>query len=54
MSTASVTPPLAGASAAAEPPARGGARKLSLLPLIGLVVGSMIGGGVYNLPGSAC
>ena len=50
MSTGSAIQPNAEASAL-EPPASGGSQKLSLLPLTALVVGSMIGGGVYNLPG---
>jgi arginine:ornithine antiporter/lysine permease len=50
LSTASATQPLAG-STVIEPPVIGGPQRLSLLPLTGLVVGSMIGGGVYNLPG---
>jgi arginine:ornithine antiporter/lysine permease len=42
----------AGAGAFAEAaPAPTPARKLSLWPLVGLVVGSTIGGGVFNLPG---
>jgi arginine:ornithine antiporter/lysine permease len=44
----------AGASAYAGPalaPAPAPAKKLSLWPLVGLVVGSTIGGGVFNLPG---
>ncbi|MGE5201264.1 MAG: arginine-ornithine antiporter [Acidobacteriota bacterium] len=43
MSTASVAP-------AAEASAQEKSGKLSLLPLVALVVGSMIGGGVFNLP----
>ena len=31
-------------------PAKEASDKLSLLPLVALVVGSMIGGGVFNLP----
>ena len=46
----SVTHDQAGAAALATP-APAPARKLSLGPLIGLVVGSTIGGGVFNLPG---
>ncbi len=34
----------------APPETTQGSSKLSLLPLVGLVVGSMIGGGVFNLP----
>ena len=49
MSTTSTTPFGAGAEAVAQPAAQTSG-KLSLLPLIGLVVGSMIGGGVFNLP----
>lgn len=33
------------------PPPATATGRLSLLPLVGLVVGSMIGGGVFNLPG---
>ncbi|HYC12694.1 MAG TPA: arginine-ornithine antiporter [Stellaceae bacterium] len=43
MSTATVAP-------AAGAGAQEGSNKLSLLPLVALVVGSMIGGGVFNLP----
>jgi arginine:ornithine antiporter/lysine permease len=46
LSTASVT-----AETAVAPPVAGGPQKLSLLPLTALVVGSMVGGGVFNLPG---
>ncbi len=49
MSTTSTTPFGAGAQVV-DPPAAETSRKLTLLPLIGLVVGSMIGGGVFNLP----
>ncbi len=49
MPTVSVIEPLSPSSQAL--PVIDGAQKLSLLPLIGLVVGSMVGGGVYNLPG---
>jgi arginine:ornithine antiporter/lysine permease len=38
------------ADTAAQAPASGSTRKLSLLPLVGLVIGSMIGGGVFSLP----
>jgi arginine:ornithine antiporter/lysine permease len=44
----------AGPGAFAEPalaPAPAPAKKLTLWPLVGLVVGSTIGGGVFNLPG---
>ena len=34
----------------AEAPAQEASNKLTLLPLVALVVGSMIGGGVFNLP----
>ena len=43
MSTVSAAP-------TAEAPAREASNKLTLLPLVALVVGSMIGGGVFNLP----
>jgi arginine:ornithine antiporter / lysine permease len=43
MSTVSATP-------SPEAPAREASNKLTLLPLVALVVGSMIGGGVFNLP----
>ena len=36
--------------ATAEPTSSSQAHKLTLVPLIALVVGSMIGGGVFNLP----
>ena len=48
MSTASVTPDLRGPATLEEPAAD--SHKLTLLPLVALVVGSMIGGGVFNLP----
>ena len=48
MSTTSVAQP--GAAPVAETPAADQTGKLSLLPLVALVVGSMIGGGVFNLP----
>ena len=48
--TASAIQPIAG-DTAATPPAAGGPQRLSLLPLTALVVGSMIGGGTFNLPG---
>ena len=50
LSTTSVAQPGPAASAV-ETPAGEQARKLSLLPLVALVVGSMIGGGVFSLPG---
>ena len=49
MSTTSTTPFGAGAQIADKSAAET-SHKLTLLPLIGLVVGSMIGGGVFNLP----
>lgn len=52
MSTTSAQPPKASEVAASD---RGDetvqSSKLSLLPLVALVVGSMIGGGVFSLPG---
>ena len=48
--TASAAQPIAG-EIVATPPAAGGPQRLSLLPLTALVVGSMIGGGTFNLPG---
>lgn len=43
--------PTAEAGAGAVPPTESSAKsKLSLLPLMGLVVGSMVGGGMFNLP----
>ena len=50
MSTTATTPFGAGADTGARPAAQP-SDKLSLLPLTGLVVGSMIGGGVFSLPG---
>ena len=50
MSTTSTTPFGAGADIAKQPATEVSGR-LTLLPLIGLVVGSMIGGGVFSLPG---
>ena len=50
MSTTSTTPFGAGAEIDSRPVAEPSG-KLSLLPLTGLVVGSMIGGGVFSLPG---
>src|SRR5215469_1646730 len=38
------------ASRATDVPAQPESNKLTLLPLVALVVGSMIGGGVFNLP----
>jgi arginine:ornithine antiporter/lysine permease len=49
MSTTAVGPDRA-AAPSAPVSASASAGKLSLLPLVGLVVGSMIGGGVFNLP----
>jgi hypothetical protein len=49
VSSASATQP--GSGAAAVQSNADGPRKLTLLPLVGLVVGSMIGGGVFSLPG---
>jgi arginine:ornithine antiporter/lysine permease len=49
VSTTATTPFGAGAGVEAKPAAEPSG-KLSLLPLTGLVVGSMIGGGVFNLP----
>ena len=49
MSTVSVAPPGAQTDTAAPSVDQG--HKLTLLPLVGLVVGSMIGGGVFSLPG---
>jgi arginine:ornithine antiporter/lysine permease len=49
VSTTSVAQP--GATPVAETPAADQAGKLSLLPLVALVIGSMIGGGVFSLPG---
>ena len=46
----SVTHEQVGAQAL-DPLAPAPSRKLSLGPLVGLVVGSTIGGGVFNLPG---
>src|SRR4051794_23225098 len=40
----------ASATKVIDPPTRDTSGKLTLLPLIALVVGSMIGGGVFNLP----
>jgi arginine:ornithine antiporter / lysine permease len=48
VSTTSVAQP--GATPAVETPIADQAGKLALLPLVALVVGSMIGGGVFNLP----
>lgn len=50
MSTVSVAPP-PGAQADRPASSVDQSRKLTLLPLVGLVVGSMIGGGVFSLPG---
>ena len=49
VSTTSTTPFQAAADIS-NPPAAQQSGRLTLLPLIGLVVGSMIGGGVFNLP----
>jgi arginine:ornithine antiporter/lysine permease len=38
------------AATAVESPARDASNRLALLPLIALVIGSMIGGGIFNLP----
>ncbi len=49
MSTVSVAPP--GAQADTAAPSVDQSNKLTLLPLVALVIGSMIGGGVFSLPG---
>ena len=49
MSTVSVAPP--GAQADTAAPSVDQSNKLTLLPLVALVIGSMIGGGVFGLPG---